>query len=136
MNPKSNLPPFLVRGVTLLELVLVLVIVAIGGALAYPSIQRGIENQQAKKALETLRTISNAVRLYQLDKGVLPQSITDLENLRYINPTEYAPGFAYSINTTLSPFQTDANGLNSKRTITLKQDGVVDDSRGFLGSAV
>ena len=144
------------KGVTLLELILVLVIVAIGCGLTFPKVQIGIENQGAKKALETMRTISNAIRSYELDHGNLlddtlpapqPIDLADLQTAGYVNPSEYSTNFScgslgsvfYSINTTVTPAQITARNAASGRTITLTQsstvkgqDGVVTDSGGFL----
>ncbi|MBI1977903.1 MAG: prepilin-type N-terminal cleavage/methylation domain-containing protein, partial [Candidatus Omnitrophica bacterium] len=104
------------RGVSLLELILVIVIMAIGAALVIPRLEQGVENRRAKDALETLKTISNAVRLYELNTGSFPPSgLLDqedaippgpphvLESGGYLNPKEYAPSFNYSINSAATP---------------------------------
>ncbi len=94
------------KGVSLLELILVVVIVGIAAALAIPNVKMGIENRQAKQALETLRSIHNAIRMYQVDRGVLPADLQALQNASYLNSTEYsylktgtadANGYEYSI---------------------------------------
>ena len=133
------------RGVTLLELIVVLVIVAIGAGLALPSMSKGIENREAKQALQTMRYIAQGVRMYQVDKGVLPQNLqTDLEVGGYVNPNEYTRGFEYEIDTSASPIHAKAykpNKTTPLRTITLEQsatnssqDGLVTDTGGFLSS--
>ena len=137
------------KAVTLLELIIVLIIVAIAVGLAYPNVQKGIENQEAKKALETMRTISQAVRLYEVDHGDLlddntparPIQLANLEAAGYVKPTEYAYAskFTYSINSAATPPVLTAVNQSSGRTITLAQDavnkaqdGLVNDSEGFL----
>ena len=139
------------RGVTLLELILVLVIVAVGASLTYPKVLKGVENREAKKALETLRTISQSIRLYELNHGNLlddsgvpvPIDLQDLENAGYVKSSEYAPRFNYSIavdvTPPISPPVVTAVHVSSGRTITLTQhatikgqDGSVTDSAGFL----
>lgn len=133
-------------GVTLIELLLVLVMVAILGGLGMPFLRKGVENQDAKKALETLRAISQAVRLYELDKGSLASSLTpltDIENAGYLNPNEYYKPqiFTYSINASANPHTIIATRTNPSRTITLTQssvtgqDGIIVDSAGFLRSS-
>ncbi len=126
-------------GFTLLELILVLVIIMIGGALALPATRQGIENRQAKKALTTLRTISQAARLYELNEGSFPSTLQDLETRSYLIPREYAPYFTYGIINTSNPPSFQAVHVNSNRTITLSQDpavkgldGAINDSQGFL----
>lgn len=60
------------KGLSLWEVVLVMVIVGVAAALASPSVRMGIENRQAKQALETLKSIHHAVRMYEVDHGCLP----------------------------------------------------------------
>ena len=143
------------KGVTLLELILVLVIIAIGASLAVPKLRRSVENREAKAALETLRSISQAVRMYEVTKGELPANLYTLETetttagsgtgtsygTRYLDPTEYAfsPPYTYEI-TSLNPVILTAS--RAGRTITLTQcgnankskDGEVTDSGSFLSS--
>lgn len=135
------------RGVSLLELILVIIIMAISAALVFPRAQRGIEHREAKHALETLKTISNAVRLYELNHGNLlddsippqPINLADLESGGYLRPTEYTPNFNYAVNVIVSPAVMTAVHVTSGRVITLTQsaivkdqDAAVADSAGFL----
>lgn len=85
-------------GVTLIEIILVLVIVGIGAVLAVPRIQVGIENKTSKQALFTLMTIANAAKMHRVDTGSWPTTISNLEpydaatNLLgkgYVKPVEY-----------------------------------------------
>jgi prepilin-type N-terminal cleavage/methylation domain-containing protein len=141
-----------VRGVTLLELILVLVIIAIGASLAVPKLRRSVENREAKAALETLRSISHAVRMYEVTKGSLPADLHTLETettdqagtvtsygIFYLNSREYAPGYDFCIDKSISPARMIAEAQNYDRIITLAQsavkgqDGEVTDSAGFLG---
>lgn len=146
------------KGLTLLELILVLVIVTTLAGLGFPLLRRGIENHEAREALKTLRSLAQAVRLYELDYGnfldggVPPQPITllNLEQEGYVNSREYAPGFQYlvDVSSSAAPFVQACRPdcLNpSARLITLNvfaapatgvtvkgQDGTVSDSVGFL----
>ncbi|OGX03407.1 MAG: hypothetical protein A3G87_09115 [Omnitrophica bacterium RIFCSPLOWO2_12_FULL_50_11] len=129
-------------GVTMLELVLVLVIVAIGGALAYPAVRRGIENQEAKNALRTLRTMTQAIRMYELDHGCdfstlspnpcpavnKADPIAALADEGWLNPNEYAPVFQYQ-------FLGSSRGLSGAALIPIVQAFKPDESACgvFLG---
>jgi len=87
------------QGVTLLEMILVLVIIDVGGSLVLPSLVMGVENRQTKQAVETIKAISHAARLYEQDVGAQPTGITDLElydaaanpqGKGYLKPQDYA----------------------------------------------
>jgi type II secretory pathway pseudopilin PulG len=138
-------------GVTFLEMILVLVMVAVGAALAVPKLRMSVEHREAKAALETLRSISHAIRMYEVaHKGVLPDSLNVLETTdvdmgtRYLDPSEYAfsPPYVYDIPTLNPSVVIQAHNANVNRTITLTQcgaankskDGAVTDSAGFLNS--
>src|SRR3990167_3231662 len=92
------------KGVTFLELILVLVIIAIGASLAVPKLRKSVENREAKAVLETLRSISHAVRMYEVTKGNWPAALTELETThattgtRYLDPREYAFSRLYGYN--------------------------------------
>ena len=143
------------RGVTLLELILVLVIIAIGASLAVPKLRKSVENREAKAALGTLQSISHAARMYEVTKGGFPEDfdITDLETTdpettdpatgtRYLDPVEYAPGYTYGITVKEGEPVTVVAGNSNRRRIILTQcgdankskDGAVGDSAGFLTS--
>ena len=147
------------KGVTFLEMILVLVIIAIGASLAVPKLRRSVENREAKAALETLRIISHAIRMYELNEGALPPNLVALETAsgaedsRYLNPNEYAPGYQYdmvvgaSTEDTLACACKPSCGVSctasaGARLLTLRvssdtakgQDGAVIDSAGFLSS--
>lgn len=97
------------KGLTLIEVILVLVVVATIAGLAAPNLRIGMENRRAKQALETLRSIHHAVRMYEVNKGVLPASIAVLQQEGYLSTVEFSVravtwldsrGYQYTINTT------------------------------------
>jgi len=131
------------KGVTFLELILVLVIIAIGASLAVPKLRKSVENREAKAVLETLRSISHAVRMYEVTKGEIASDfdLRDLETsefgTQYLNPSEYAfsPPYEY----TIQPYDITAENAQTGRRIILTmcqtvkgKDGAVTDSAGFL----
>ena len=84
-------------GLTLTELIMVLVIMAITGAMAFANYKNNTENHKAKQAIATLRHIAQAVRLYVQEKKEGPFNIAQLEQTGYLDSKDYAPGFDYSI---------------------------------------
>ena len=74
MNKKISL-----AGLTLLEIVVVLVIMATGAALAIPRIQEGVAQRRADSAIETLRSMSHCIRMYRLEQEVPPPTLAALE---------------------------------------------------------
>ncbi|HOW87853.1 MAG TPA: type II secretion system protein [Candidatus Omnitrophota bacterium] len=58
------------RGITLLETIVTLVIMAIGASIVVPKIQQTAENKRADSAIQSLRTISHCMRLYALEKNL------------------------------------------------------------------
>ena len=143
------------RGVTLIELILVLVMIAIGASLAVPKLRKSVEDREAKAALQTLKSISHATRMYEVSKGQLPANLTVLETTpidptkgtRYLDPTEYAfsPPYVYQMQPSFigAPFiWARKSSPGQLRTISLRQcgnankskDGAVFDSAGFLTS--
>lgn len=134
-----NRPRRFSQGLTLLELILVLVIIAALGAMALPKLQRNVENQKAKQALETLKTISQAARLYDLDKKTFPNNLDELEQKGYLDSTEYAKGYDYELLAENQAWYVQAFKEHPPRTIKLFltddgtfRDKTVEDSAGFL----
>lgn len=77
------------RGVSLLEMILVLVIMATGAALAIPQLQKGAAQRRADSAIETLRTISHCVRMYKLERGPLTSpKLQDMDDEVHVGGTE------------------------------------------------
>ncbi len=133
------------RGVTLTEILITLTIIAIGAGLVIPQMRSGVENREAKQALNTLHSILQAVRLYEVDKGNLqnaggnPINLANLESEGYVLAREYAPKFNYSINLAVQPIQVTATNPTTGRVVTLAQDpnsksrdGAITDSGHFL----
>jgi prepilin-type N-terminal cleavage/methylation domain-containing protein len=79
------------KGLTLLEVILTMVIIAIGASLAIPNLMKGIEQKRADSAIETLRTISHCIRLYKLERDI--KTLTAAHNLTFAKlDTEDATG--------------------------------------------
>ena len=137
-------------GLTFIEIILVLVIAATLAGLAAPNIRIGMENRQAKQAVQTLRSIHHAVRMYQLDKGGnLPADILSMENQSYVLSTEFAvkkvlvdvsdrTNYVYSINTADANWYAEAKRCTGTgcatviRTLRAYKDGSITDDAGIL----
>lgn len=76
-------------GVTLLELLIVLIILAVGSVAVLPKFRKEIENREAKQALETVRMIAQAARMYKVDKGQGPANLAELEAAGYVDRNSY-----------------------------------------------
>lgn len=63
------------RGFTLLELVLVVIILGVIGALAVPRASIAQQRTRYTSAFASLRSMANAVQLYRADFGVLPGDV-------------------------------------------------------------
>jgi type II secretory pathway pseudopilin PulG len=96
------------RGVTMLEIILVVVIIAIAGGFSIPGFRQGVINREAKSALNTLKNINQAVRMYAAEYGAEPASITVLESKGFLKNVEYTKDWVFEINTAVSPFQIHA----------------------------
>lgn len=85
-------------GLTLLEMILTMVIIATGAALAIPKIQAGIEQRKADSAIETLRTMSHCIRMYRIEQNVPPSSLAALEvgtGNSCLDPNQYEKKYNY-----------------------------------------
>ena len=128
------------QGLTLVEMVLVLIIMAVGATLASVSMRAGLDNRQAKQALETAKSIAHSVRMYQLDKGILPtqSDLTELFQAGYLKQEELAfrDKFTYSFAPNLvSPTQWKVTAVRGSRTLQVQNQSdsfVVTDTSSVL----
>ena len=128
------------KGFTLLELITVLVIIAVSAGIGLASMRPGIENRQAKQALETARSIAHAVKVYQLNAGALPSAdLSELIADGYINSEEFAYPDRYTyrfVPNGASPAEwaVEAVSTNPARTLRVENDApdfLITDSKKF-----
>lgn len=65
-------------GFTLIEIMLVVVIIGILAAVAIPNLVGKVGQAQSNAAASSIRAIENAVDLYEVDNGKLPDSLNSL----------------------------------------------------------
>ncbi|MFZ5802589.1 MAG: type II secretion system protein [Candidatus Omnitrophota bacterium] len=99
------------KGATLLEMILVVVIIAVGAAMAIPGMQKNIENKKAVKAMDSLRDLAKIIRMFQTEyrKDVLSDYVTgipeedadtlfaELEGRGYLDDLHFSEEFEYEI---------------------------------------
>lgn len=130
------------QGLTLVEMVLVLVILGVGASLATVSLRAGMENREAKQVLETAKSIAHSVRMYQLDTGSLPTQLdlSELIQAGYLKQEEFASRnkftYSFSPNTT-DPKRWKVMAVHGSRSLQVENRSdsfAVTDSTGLLNN--
>lgn len=67
-----------IRAFTLIELLVVVLIIGILTAVALPKYQKAVEKSKSAQALTLLKSVYQAAKVYELDKGRWPTSFTNL----------------------------------------------------------
>ena len=73
--------PFRIRGVTLIEIMVVVVILGILAALVAPNVIRRIDDAQIAKARQDIRAYETALNLFRLDNFKYPTTDQGLQSL-------------------------------------------------------
>lgn len=141
MKIKRHQEPF---GLTLLELIVVMVIVAIAASLALVSLRPGVDNRKARQVLGTAQSIAHAVRMYEQETGNLPtqSNLSELLNQGYLKDDEFAyrNQYTYSfVPNTVTPSRwgIEASKTDSSRLLRVENRGdsfAVTDSAGVVSS--
>jgi len=74
------------KGVTLIELLIVVLILAALSAIAIPRISQSATNAKSKACETNIDVLNSSIELYNADKGDYPASLTDITN-----NTDYFP---------------------------------------------
>ncbi len=77
-NRESN-PDVKVQGFTLVELLIVFAIVGVLLAIAIPALESYIGRSRVMQAVAEIGDMSKVIRRYDLSKGVLPDSLSDVD---------------------------------------------------------
>jgi len=143
------------RGFTLVELLTAVAVLAALGALAVPQFASYKTRAEIGKAISDMRTLETTIRIYELNNGTLPSSLTGLPNGNILDswgrPYEYlkiqgdpeAKGkarkdrFLVPLNSDFDLFSKGADG-KSVAPITAKdsQDDIIRaNDGGYFGLA-
>ena len=103
------------RGMTLVELMVVMAIIAVLMAVAVPSFISAIRSAKEAALREDLHTLRDAIEQYTEDKEAAPQSLDDLVQAGYLKSLPIDP-MTHS-NTTWAPDQSDSySNLDQSQT--------------------
>lgn len=113
------------KAVTLTELLIIVVIIAILAGMAIPRFTKSMEDAREREAKTTLELIYNSQKIYRLDKDVFADGFGWLTS--YIeNPNATADYYTYTIPSAgASEFTAEAARNNATKRFQINQDGTI-----------
>ena len=116
------------KGITLIELIIVLAIIAILGAIVVPNFLGITDRARARSDIQSTIVIRNAAELYRLERGSAP--IGDIDA---VLTTLFREGY---LQNDLGPEDTQTNGaawsLSDNRVYLTLPDNIFTEIEGFL----
>jgi len=107
-----------VRGFTLVEIMIVVVIIGLLAAMAVPAFTKVRESSQDKAVLNNARQLASAADQHYLERGVSTAALTDLVGAdKYVKSVTTVAGETYPTNFTQGQTIT-VSGIAGVRTIT------------------
>ncbi len=124
-----------------MEVILVMVIFAVGATIAGPKMQRAWDVRKLERAASSLEAIANAIRVYDMENSTItaaggggfsniipsmsfPDLLAKLEEKGLLNQTELTPGFCYDWR--IRPTANSSGRLSNQSQIqsTVRRGGV------------
>ena len=126
------------RGFTLIELMIVVAIIGVLGAIVIPKFTTSQEAARTARVQADLRTIESAMVMYEADVGTVPTAISDLTGTKTVGGRSFGP---YLKSTPVTPAGT-VRIINSGGTAATDEASASDLEYGidagravFIGSS-
>jgi len=126
------------RGISLIEVILVLAVIGVFVSMSVPSFRRSMEQSRADIAGANLRAIWSAERIYWLEQRSYTADLSALQSAGLLDPTVVAgtPQYAYAVTSAdASSFAATATRRGSTRwsgQFSISESGTIS---GFLQAA-